>query len=117
MIVEIKRRLRRAVGFRFDAMAAFLMCQHHGVGLDKLDDIPKTEYTISWVWSAHRSFCMLRYRKPMSYQAMKRFVARMRKSEWDAVLEAMVSTGTPKDDGKKKVQHGENSSSQDGRQE
>ena len=33
MIVEIKRRFRQAIGFRFDAMAAFLMCQHHGVDL------------------------------------------------------------------------------------
>jgi len=116
MIVKINRRLR-VVGFRFDAMAAFLMCQHHGVDLDKLDDIPKAEYTPSWVWSAHRSYCMLQYKKPMSYDKMKVFIARMRKSEWDTIIQGMASASAPEADSKKKVQPGENFSSQDGRQE
>jgi hypothetical protein len=117
MIVEIKRRFRRAVGFRFDAMAAWLMCQQHGVDLDSMDKIPKEEYVFSWVWSAHRSFCMMRYRKPMNYEWMKHYIARMRKSDWDKVLEAMTDTRTPESNDKKKVQPGENSLSQDGRQE
>jgi hypothetical protein len=117
MIVEIKRRFRRAVGFRFDAMAAWLLCQHHGVDLDGMDNIPKEEYVTSWVWSAHRSFCMLRYRKPIPYERMKVFIARMRKSEWDILLKAMVIARAPEGGDKKKVQPGENSSSQDGSQE
>lgn len=117
MTVEIKRRFRRAIGFRFDAMAAFLMCQYHSVDLDALDTIPKSEYTASWVWSAHKSFCMLRYKKPMPYEKMKRFILRMRKSEWDAILDAMITTKSPEGNSKKKVQNGENYLSQDGRQE
>ena len=114
MIVKINRRLR-VIGFRFDAMAAFLMCQQHGVDLNKLDSIPKEEYTPSWVWSAHRSYCMLQYRKPMTYNKMKVFISRMRKSEWDAIIEGMSLASAPESNNKKKVQTGENSSSQDGR--
>ena len=115
MIVEIKR-LFKAVGFRFDAMAAFLMCQHHGVDLDSLDKIPKDEYTLSWIWSAHRSYMILKVKRPMSFDHMKRFVARMRKSEWDQIIEAMTVTSN-QGEGKKKVQPGVNSLSQDGRQD
>lgn len=117
MTVEIKRRFRRTVGFRFDAMAAWLMCQQHGVDLDSMDKIPKDEYISSWVWAAHRSYSMLKYRKPVfTYVQMKRFIARMRKSKWDLLLQAMTQTKAPETD-KKKVQHGENSLSQDVRQE
>ena len=115
MIVKIKRRFRNAVGFRFDAMAAFLLCQHHGVDLNGLDTIPKDKYLPSWIWSAHRSYCMDKARKPMSYDKMMHFVDRMRKYEWDIILNAMTSTrGPDSGDDKKKVQHGMNSSSEGG---
>lgn len=116
MIVKIQRAFR-VIGFRFDAMAAFLMCQHHGVDLDGLDKIPKDEYTLSWVWSAHRSFCMLQYKKPLSYDKMKKFIAGMRKSEWDQIINAMSSTINEGGGDKKKVQPGMNSLSQDGKQD
>jgi len=115
MIVKINRRFR-VIGFRFDAMAAFLMCQQYGVDLNKLDTIPKAEYTPSWVWSAHRSYCMWQYKKPMTYSKMKVFISRMRKSEWDAIINGMSSASAPESDDKKKVQTGMNSSQQDGRQ-
>ena len=116
MIVKIKRTFR-VIGFRFDAMAAFLMCQHHGVDLNSIDKIPKDEYSLSWVWSAHRSFCMWQYKKPLSYDKMKTFIATMRKSEWDDVLAAMVASSNQGGNDKKKVQHGVNSLSQDGKQD
>jgi len=115
MVVEIKRRFRHPVGFRFDALAAFLLCQQWGVDLNTQDKIPKDEYVSSWVWSAHRSFCMLRYKEPMPYERMKRFIDRMRKVEWDALLRAMTKVGGESDD-KKKAQPGGNSSLQDGGQ-
>ena len=115
MIVKINRRFR-TIGFRFDAMAAFLMCQQYGVDLNTIDTIPKEEYTPSWVWSAHRSYCMWQYKKPMTYNNMKDFIAKMRKSEWDAVLNSMAQSSAPEsNDDKKKVQTGMNSSRQDGR--
>jgi len=116
MIVKIKRRLK-TIGFRFDAMAAFLMCQQYGVDLNTIDTIPKEEYTPSWVWSAHRSFCMWQYKKPLSYDKMKGFIARMRKAEWDKLLEGMAVSSTPQTEDKKKVQAGMNSSQQGGKQE
>ena len=116
MIVEIKKRLR-TVGFRFDAMAAFLMCQHHGVDLDSLDNIPKDQYTITWVWSAHRSYMILKVKKPLSYQAMTKFIEGMKKSEWDKIIAAMTETSNKTEGDKKKVQPGMNSSSQDGKQD
>jgi len=53
----------------------------------------------------------------MSYDRMKRFISVIRKSEWDKILAAMVATKTPDGGDKKKVQAGQNSLSQDGRQE
>ena len=117
MVVEIKRRFRHPVGFRFDALAAFLLCQQWGVDLNTQDKIPRDEYVSSWVWSAHRSFCMLRYREPMTYKKMIRFINRMRKAEWDMLLKAMTEVKVDETDDKKKVQLGQNSSSPDGRQE
>jgi len=117
MVVEIKRRFRRAVGFRFDALAAFLMCRMHGVDLNAMDQIPAAEYTPSWVWSAHRSFCLDNNCVPISYSRMKVFINRLRKSEWDVILKAMTDTRAPESGDKKKVQHGENSLSQDGKQD
>lgn len=110
MVVEIKKRFRRPVGFRFDALAAFLLCQHHGVDLNTMDKIPPGEYVSSWVWSAHRSYCMLRYKEPMRYEKMKRYIARMRKTEWDGLLKAMTSVKAEGGDDKKKVQLGTTSS-------
>ena len=102
MIVELKKRFR-IVGFRFDAMAALLMCQQHKAELDELDKIPKDDYLPSWIWSAHRSYCMLNYKKPgYTYEQMKKFIDAMRKSEWDKLLKAMNSVKAPAD-GKKKV--------------
>lgn len=118
MVIEIKRRFRfRAVGFRFDAMAAWLMCQQHGVDLDSMDKIPKEEYVSSWIWSAHRSFCMMRYRQPMAYEKMKQFIARMRKWEWDRLITEMTTVKTSETEDKKKEQPGEDSLSTDGKQE
>jgi len=118
MVVEIKRRFTlKPIGFRFDAMAAFLMCEQHGVDLNSMDKIPKEEYVSSWVWCAHKSFCVMRYRRPMTYDKMKKFISRMRKTEWDLLLANMVATRAPETDDKKKVQPGENSSLPDGKQE
>jgi len=117
MTVEIKRRFRRAIGFRFDALAAWLLCQQYGVDLNTMDQIPKKEYTSSWVWSAHRSFCLQEYEKPKTYGWMKIFISRLRKSEWDLILETMSVTRAPESGDKKKVQPGENSLSQDGKQD
>ena len=119
MIARIKRPLRRSVGFRFDAMAAFLMCQQHGVDLDGLDSIPRGEYVTSWVWNGHKSYCIYGHKKPMEYDKMKRFISHIRKSDWDSILEAMVKTQSPKGEGndKKKVQPGTSFSSPDGKQE
>jgi len=118
MVVEIKRRFRlHPVGFRFDAMAAWLMCQQYGIDIDGMDKIPKDEYSDSWVWSAHVSFCILKKPHPwryMTYKKMKCFIARMRKSEWDMLLAAMAAVRATDDD-KKKAQPGGNSLSQDGK--
>jgi len=115
MTVELRKRLRR-VGFRFDALAAWLLCQQYKVDLDGMDKIPKDEYINSWVWSAHRSYCMLKYKKPIQYEQMKRFINRLHKSEWDMLLKAMTMVRSESKDDKKKVQPGGNSLSQDGRQ-
>jgi hypothetical protein len=118
MTVEIKRRFRvRPVGFRFDALAAWLMCQQYGVDLNGMDKIPREEYVSSWVWSAHKSFCMMHYREPMPYAKMKKFIARMRKTEWDMLLAAMTEVKSPPEEDKKKVQPGQSSLSQDGKQD
>jgi len=117
MVVEIKKRFRRPVGFRFDAMAVFLICEQYGIDLDGMDKIPKDEYVTSWVWSGHRSFCMLNYRKPMTFEQMKRYIARMRKTEWDKILDAMANMKAEGDEDKKKVQPGMNSLPTAGKQE
>jgi hypothetical protein len=117
MILTIKKPFRRTVGFRFDAMAAWLLCQYWGVDLNGMDKIPADEYVSSWVWSAHRSYSMQRYRKPvLTHEQMKRYINRMRKTEWDQLLQAMTSSKAPETD-KKKVEPGQSSSSQDGQQE
>lgn len=113
MEVELKRLFRK-VGFRFDSMAAWLMCQEFKVDLDSMDKIPQDDYLPSWVWSAHRSYSMDRYKKPMSYDKMKVFIAKMRKSEWDKIIQAMIATRAPESTDKKKVPTGMNSSSRDG---
>lgn len=116
MIVEIKR-LFRSIGFRFDAMAAFLMCQHHGVDLNELDKIPSKELSPSWVWAAHRSYCIEKNKRSLSYEKITKIISRMRKDEWDRITEAMLATRAPDGDDKKKVQPGTISSSQDGQPE
>ena len=110
MIIELKRWWR-IVGFRFDAQAAFLLCEQFGVDLSDMDKIPKEEITPAWVWSAHKSYCMQKYRKPRyAYKQMKKFIGLMPKAEWDLLLDAMYNTRGPagKADEKKK-QHGTNS--------
>jgi hypothetical protein len=103
MIVVVKIRFRR-VGFRFDALAAWLLCQQYGVDLDEMDKIPPEEYIFSWLWSAHRSFSMFNRKKDKyNYEGMKRFIGRMPKNEWDRVLEAINSTKAPAS--KKKASH------------
>lgn len=117
MVVEIKRRFRiRPVGFRFDAMAVWLMCQQYGVDLNRMNEIPEKEYLDTWIWSAHKSFCVMRYRKPMTFEKMKRFIRMLRKYEWDLIIGAM-NTAKAETDDKKKAQHGEIISQQAGVQE
>ena len=115
MIIVLKKRFRK-VGFRFDALAAWLMCQQHGVDLNEMDKIPPDEYLASWVWSAHRSWSMFaRKRDVYDYKGMKCYIERMQKSEWDKVIKAMSSSRAP--ESKKKaeaVNHGTTSLSQDG---
>ena len=110
MTIELKRWWR-TVGFRFDAQAAFLMCEQFGVDLSDMDKIPKDEITPAWIWNAHRSHSMQRYKKPLySYQSMKKFIGLMPKSEWDLILEAMYKSRGPEGDtGEKKKQHGNSS--------
>ena len=117
MVVEIKRRFRRPVGFRFDAMAAFLLCQHWGVDLNSMDKIPADEYLSSYLWCAHRSFCMMRYSKPIvrNVERMKWFIDNLRKTEWDVIIKAMTDAKGEGGD-KKKVPAGENFSPPDGGQ-
>jgi len=118
MIAEIKRRFRKTVGFRFDAMAVFLVCQQHKVDLSELDKIPKEIYLNSLIWSAHRSYCIDKNRITLTdCKGMERFVNRLRKKEWDIIIEAMLSARSEVEGDKKKVQPGMNSLSQDGRQD
>lgn len=118
MILVLKRPLR-SVGFRFDALAVFLMCQHYGIDLSEMDRIPKSEYTTSWVWSAHRSYRMwMRKKDQLNRKQAERFISKLRKSEWDDMTAAMLAgQGESKGDSKKKVSTGTTSLSQDGRQE
>jgi len=116
-MLELRRRWR-TIGFRFDALAVFLMCQHKGIELDELDTIPKAEYTSLWVWSAHRSYQMWRRRKDLlTLSATEKFVSTMPKKEWDEMLAVMLSTQPKGGDDKKKVPAGVNSLSQDGKPE
>jgi len=112
MIVVFKKRLRD-VGFRFDALAAWLMCQQHGVDLSDMDKIPVEEYLPSWIWSAHRSWCMFkRVNDRYDYKGMQKLIENMPKKEWDQIIECMRSTKAP--ESKKKVtavKHGVSSSS------
>jgi hypothetical protein len=120
MTVEIKRRFRKTVGFRFDALAVFLLCQQYNIDIEGLDKIPKKEYVNSWCWCAYRSFCTRNYHKPVySYEQMKRFIDNLRKKEWDLILDSMVAARAPdsKGEDKKKVEPGLNSLQQDGRQD
>ena len=112
MIVEIGKWRKK--GFRFDALSVFLLCQQHDVELDQIDSIDKREYISSWVWCAYKSWCMFRYQKPrLSYDAMKKFIARMRKDDWDKILEAIIASRGPEGKvDKKKVLVGATSSSQ-----
>ena len=94
MIAEIGRWRKK--GFRFDALSVFLLCQQHGIELDQIDSIDKREYIPSWIWCAYKSWCMFRYQRPrMSYDAMKRFISRMHKADWDKVMEAMTASRGP----------------------
>lgn len=103
MIAELRRWYRR-IGFRFDALAAKLLCEQFGVDLDSMDKIPKEEYIAAWVWNAHKSYSMYRYKKPVySYAKMKKFIALMPKSEWDEkILPAMYASSPPDEEGSKK---------------
>ena len=119
MIAKVRRRYRREVGFRFDALSVFLLCQQWGVDLDGMKDIPRDAYVSSWVWNAHRSYCMYQYKKPLftTHDKMRWYIDRLSKKDWDIIVKAMVESRPPDSDDKKKVNHGENSLSQDGRQE
>ena len=102
MIVELKRWWR-VVGFRFDAHAAFLMCQQFGVDLSDMDQIPKEEITPAWVWNAHRSYCIEKCQKPKySFKRMKLFIEVMPKAEWDLLVDAMYKTRGPEGKAQKK---------------
>ena len=116
MIIELKRW--RKVGFRFDALAAWLLCEQHGVDLNEMDKIPKEEYLSSWVWSAHRSWCMFeRMKDRYSYKQMKRFIDHMPKKEWDMIIETMSKSRAPESKKKVDPKHGTSSSSQVGEPE
>lgn len=110
MIVELKRWWR-VVGFRFDAQAAMLLCEQFGVDLSDMDKIPKDEITPAWIWNAHKSYSMQKYRKPRyGYKRMKIFIEVMPVKEWTLMMEAMLRSRGPegKADEKKK-QHGTSS--------
>jgi len=114
MIIVLKKRFRD-IGFRFDALAAWLMCQHHGVELNEMDKIPPDDYLPSWVWSAHRSWCMFaRVNDRYDYEGMKIFINRMPKSDWDKIIDCMRSTKAPESKKKVEAKHGASSSSQVG---
>lgn len=118
MVVEIKHRFTlRPVGFRFDAQSVFFLCQQWDVDLGTIDNIPPGEYVDSWVWCAHRSYCLPRLWKPISYPKMRQYIANLKKSEWDMILKAMTESRSQGEGDKKKVEAGEISSSLDGRQE
>jgi len=102
MLVELKRWGRK-VGFRFDAQAAMLMCEQFGVELSDMDKIPAEEATAAWVWNAHKSYCMRKFRRPRyNYRQMKRFIGLMPKQEWDRMLEAMLTSRGPEGESEKK---------------
>ena len=112
MLVELRRW--RKVGFRFDALAAYMMCEQHGVDLDEIEKIPQTEVRPSWIWNAHKSYCMRKYRRPrFTYNQMKRYIGTMQQRDYEKLLEAMMS----KEESKKKVQNGQKCSLQDGNTE
>ena len=102
MLVELKRKCR-VVGFRFDVHAALLMCQQFGVELYEIDKIPRTEVTSAWVWNAHKSYCMDKYKRPRyDYDQMKKFIGLMPKKEWDTILAAMDVSRGPEGEAEKK---------------
>ena len=103
------------MGFRFDALAAWLMCEQHRVDLSEMDKIPSDDYLPSWVWSAHRSYCMFeRTKDRYDYEGMKKFINCMPKSDWDKIIECMRSTKAPESKKKVDPKHGANSSSPGG---
>ena len=114
MTVEIGKRFHK-VGFRFDALSVYLLCEQYGVDLNTMNDIPKDEYVVSWCWSAHRSYCLKNYRKAKRLVWMRRFINDLRKTEWDKIIKTMTEVRGEGGDDKKKVQPGMNSSSQDGK--
>ena len=103
MLAELKR-WHGVVGFRFDALAAKLLCEQYGVDLDGMDKIPKEEYVAAWVYNAHKSYCMHKYRRPKyDFKGMKKFLAGMRKQEWDGeILPAMYASRGPEGEAQKK---------------
>ena len=108
------------LGFRFDALSVFLLCEQHKVDLEQIRTINPDEYVSSWVWNAYKSWCMYQYKKPkISYEGMKTFIMRMPKGEWDKLIKAMMESRRPESENndKKKVQPGMTSLSQDGRQD
>ena len=103
MLAELKR-WRGVVGFRFDALAGKLLCEQFGVDLDSMDKIPKEEYIAAWVYNAHKSYSMYRYRRPKyDYKGIQRLLENMKKSEWDEkMVPAMYASRAPEGDGQKK---------------
>lgn len=96
MTVEFKR-LFRIIGFRFDALSVLLLCQHFSIDLSEIEKIPAAEYIPAWCWCAHRSYQMYKRKKDkLTLIKTKKFIARMRKEEWDRMLEAIHSTQVSK---------------------
>lgn len=91
----------RKIGFRFDAMAAFLLCQEKGIDLNEIDTLNGQELILGWTYNAHVSYMMIRYRKPLSYKKYVHIRGKLLASKWEKVLKTMQESSVG--DEKKKV--------------
>ncbi len=97
------KRITGKVGFRFDALAVKLMCDDYNLELDQLETIPKEEYIPAWCYGAHRSYNMHRYKRPkLNLRKVKKFIAVMRKEEWDELVKVMMMTQGEQGESKEK---------------
>lgn len=79
----------KRIGFRFDALAAFLMCQQFDIDLNDIDKMDPRDAVLGWTYNAYVSYMMQRYRKPMSYKKYIRIRGGITQKKWEKVISTM----------------------------